>query len=145
MTENQIRKQYNEIMKPYHSAGLSVVGDVLVMIRLDQIEDKLHQKAEQACNCEVDERWYDRLDSLTARYIDEIEDYLPKLKGMIYCNRDPRGVALKITPYIDTDDHDTRHGCDPNPVHQKMIREMGFATDWGGYGLLAPQFNRSDR
>ena len=145
MTENQIRKQYNEIMKSYRAAGMSVVGDVLMLVRIDQIENKLHEKAEYLCNYPVTDHFYDRLDSLTARYIDEIEDYLPRLKGMIYVNRDPRGAALKITPYIDTDDHDTRHGCDPNPVHQKMIREMEFTTDWGGYGMLAPQYNRSDR
>ncbi len=145
MTENQIRKQYNEIMKSYRAAGLSVVGDVLMLVRIDQIEQKLHEKAEHLCNYQVDDKWYDRLDSLTARYVAEIEEYLPKLKGMIYVNRDPRGAALKITPYIDTDDHDTRHGCDANPVHEKMIREMGFTTDWGGYGMLAPQYNRSDR
>lgn len=145
MTENQIRKQYDTIMKAYRAAGLSVVGDVLILVRIDQIENKLHEKAEHLCNHPVDDGFYDRLDSLTARYIDEIEDYLPKLKGMIYCNRDPRGAALKITPYIDTDDHDTRHGCDANPVYEKMIREMGFQTDWGGYGMLAPQYNRSDR
>jgi hypothetical protein len=143
MTEKQIRKQYNEIMKAYRAAGLSVVGDVLALVRIDQIEDILHQQAEHNCNCEVSERMAAWEESREQRYIAEIEEYLPKLKGMIYVNSDPRGASLKITPYIDTDDHDTRHGCDPNPVHQKMIREMGFTTDWGGYGMLAPQHNRS--
>lgn len=145
MTERQIRKEYDTIMKAYRAAGLSVVGDVLMLVRIDQIEDTLHKQAEHNCNCVVNEKMANRQDSQERRYVAEIEEYLPKLKGMIYVNSDPRGAALKITPYIDTDDHDTRHGCDPNPVYEKMIREMGFARDWGGYGMLAPQYNRSDR
>ena len=65
---------------------------------------------------------------------------MPKLAGLVTINSDPRGAAIKITPYIDDENHDTKHGCHANPKHAELICESGIGRDWGGYGMLAPQY-----
>ena len=65
---------------------------------------------------------------------------MPKLKGLVKINGDPRGVAIKITPYIDDENHDTKHGCYEHPKIAQLIRDCGINRDWGGFGMLAPQY-----
>jgi hypothetical protein len=63
------------------------------------------------------------------RLCDKILDGLDKLLGFraagipIFINRDPRGYSLKI------DDEYVR------------AHSLAMHTDWGGYGIIAPDFN----
>jgi len=142
MTITQIRKNYAEIIKPYRAAGLSVAGDVSFLAWLDDEEKSLSKSHEKDCNGELKESGQTRLANRERDTIAAIEAAMPALAGMVIVNGDPRGAALKLSPYIDDETHNTRHGCDAHPKYRELIRELGFTTDWGGFGMLAPTFNK---
>jgi hypothetical protein len=136
MNANAIRRNYNEIMKPYRAAGLSVVGDVSFLAWLDKEEAYFQKNNEDACNVGLSDYGQTRRDNREARTIETIERAMPELAGMVKINGDPRGAAIQLSPYVDDDEHDTPHA---NPKHKAKIRELGFNRDWGGYGMLAPR------
>ena len=139
MTENQIRKNYDTIMKPYRFFGLSVVGDVSFLAWLAKEEKALQRMNENSCNYGYSKAGQTRFDNRCKESIEAIEEAMPLLRGLVIVNGDPRGAAIKVTPFIDDADHDTKHGCHANPKHELTIRESRIAKDWGGYGMLAPQ------
>jgi hypothetical protein len=139
MNANAIRRNYNEIMKSYRAAGLSVAGDVSFLVWLEKEESYFQKNNEDACNVGLSDYGQTRRDNREAGTIAAIERAMPELAGMVEINGDPRGAAIKLSPYIDDEDHDTRHGCDANPKYESKIRELGFHRDWGGYGMLAPR------
>ena len=140
MTENKIRKQYNSLLKPYHFLGLSVAGDVSFLAWMAKEEKSLSKSNERACNYGRSKSGQTRYENRCNDTIEAIEQAMPKLKGLVTINGDPRGAAIKITPFIDDSEHDTNHGCIANPKHADLIRESGIGRDWGGYGMLAPQY-----
>ena len=139
MTENKIRKHYNSLLPAYHFLGLSVVGDVSFLAWLAKEEKSLSKMNENACNFGRSKSGETRYETRCNDTIEAIEQAMPKLAGLVTINSDPRGAAIKITPYIDDENHDTKHGCHENPKHAELIRESGIGRDWGGYGMLAPQ------
>ena len=106
-------------------AGLSSYSEALDLYKkLHRIEARQCRINEMECNGEIDlpeeetaKRGKKTLDRVTA--------LLPGLKT-IFINGDPRGYALKI------DDSE-----------QRELRDKGINlySDWGGYGILAPDFN----
>ena len=90
--------------------------------KLRQLEIKAHKLAEDLCNGIGDQESNDL-------EIDKIRDKVNNLlefrqKGIpVFINRDPRGYALKI---------------DEKWMHNN--RKKGLSCDWGGYGLIAPEF-----
>lgn len=96
--------------------------------RLRRVEAFAHRKAEDYCNRVIDSDGWDKAH----------EDIEWRVKRIFYgvlppgfrINGDPRGYALKI-------DAGTDAGSEPHPEY---IPE-GMHTDWGGYGILAPDFD----
>lgn len=93
--------------------------------KLSRIESKIHRLATDECNGTIDEEaaqpTYDRAEK-------QINELLPRLKnfGGWFFNGDPRGYALKVK----------------DEVKEKIYAETGFRmySDFGGYGILAPEF-----
>ncbi|MCP3975942.1 MAG: hypothetical protein GY720_15785 [bacterium] len=78
--------------------------------RLRRVETEAHHDATQNCNVGMPEGWRDRHEGRAQRLLGDTE-------GRIWVNGDARGYALKM---------DLREG-------------ERLATDWGGYGLIAPE------
>jgi len=97
-------------------------GDLYM--RLQKLERKAAAIALQLCNGPEFEGGYEQVDTLCEKILDEVDRLLGfrKLKIKVFINRDPRGHALKIG------DDDVRTG------------RMVIPTDWGGYGILAPEY-----
>jgi len=89
--------------------------------KLRRIERKEHRLAELACNgfpvCDTEEDEQARKQKVAAR----IKSLLPLIDiSQFFINGDPRGYALKVSPGY----------AGKLEIHQ----------DWGGYGILAPEF-----
>jgi hypothetical protein len=94
------------------------VGPVSFAKTIHRLEVKAHRLAEDECNgIEVKENWEDGI----LRSLDRITGF-KKLGIPCFVNGDPRGYALK--------------------VEDSYIREnnIDIYRDWGGYGILAPEF-----
>ena len=140
MTENKIRKQYISLLPAYHFFGLSVVGDVSFLAWLAKEEKAITKMNENSCNYGRSKGGQTRFENRCKDTIEAIEQAMPKLAGLVKINGDPRGAAIKITPFIDDSEHDTKHGCHANPKYAELIRQSGIGRDWGGFGMLAPQY-----
>ena len=128
MTENKIRKHYDQLMPAYRRLGLPVVGDVQLLRRLAIIEKTLHKWAEDACSVQLDERTERRRETLEASMLDEVRAMLPVMADAVISNGDPRGWALKLHDWklkSFYEEHDV-------PASERLAR------DWGGFGLLSP-------
>lgn len=89
--------------------------------QLRRLEARAHRLAEDGCNREMAEGEEDRRESSIMKGLDNILNY--KAQGIpVFFNGDPRGYALKIeSEYV------AEHNLD---LHR----------DWGGYGIIAPDF-----
>lgn len=83
---------------------------------LNALEKKAHKWAEDMCNIPMPEAQAQEYHDTVNREIVAILGYMPE--GFFY-NTDPRGYALKID-------------------NEKASVE-GMHTDWGGFGILAPE------
>ena len=95
------------------------VDKVKLCKSLRRIETALTIPLERYCNGEIDEKEITRIENNKLKL-------LGKLIGehnlkMIFINRDPRGYALKI--------------------HSELSKDMKIYRDFGGYGIIAPDFN----
>jgi len=113
MNKTEARK----IWKACHIAALKTLGfKPSAFNRLRALENRANWLAVQYCNGNMQEQEY------TAR-ANGIEKSVKALCGTLpagfFVNDDPRGYALKIE-------------SDNLPE--------GMHTDWGGYGILAPEF-----
>jgi hypothetical protein len=92
--------------------------------KIHSLELKAHKLATDYCNGEngVDsENWEDLSDAILAK-VDKVLNF--KRQGIpVFVNGDARGYALKIN-----DDYVRDNGIE---IHK----------DWGGYGILAPEFD----
>jgi len=82
---------------------------------LQRIEAKAHKFAEKCCNEDIPEEQQDKFADRIRKDVSAL--FGGKLPEGFKMNWDPRGYALKID----------------NPP-------AGFYRDWGGYGILAPEF-----
>ena len=82
--------------------------------RLQRIEGEANRYAVRLCCEDVSEETQERTES---RLLRRVQDALGDRDGRVWINRDPRGYALKL---------DLRAG---ESLH----------TDWGGYGIVAPE------
>lgn len=94
---------------------------VMAYKNLKAIEREAHHLAEAFCNGDVKagEIEFNRREAKILDKLDKILDFRA-LEVPVFINGDPRGYTLKI---------------DSN---YEKIRKVGLATDWGGYGLIAP-------
>lgn len=90
--------------------------------RLRRLESEAHRLAEDFCNGVISS---DDWDTAEGRVVEKVNRLLGPHDVPIIVNGDPRGCALKID---DRWVHTNRFDC---PIF----------TDWGGYGVLAPEFD----
>lgn len=93
--------------------------------KLLRIENQMHRLSERECNGEIeDEQAQPQWDNAEKK----INELLPRLKdfGGFFFNGDPRGYSLKVK----------------EEVKEKIAGATGFNmySDFGGYGILAPEF-----
>jgi hypothetical protein len=113
---NQQIREHGENLKAIFNVDMD--ADKLAR-KVHSIEVKAHRLAEEDCNTgNTPEDWDEKI----LKSLDKILGF--KAKGIpVFVNGDPRGYALKI------DD--------------KYVREhdLKIHRDWGGYGILAPEFD----
>ena len=127
-TMTKKEKMYARIEK--HGANLNRIfqtklDNVTLCKKLFTLEHKAHKLAEDYCNGLVDTEY--EYHSETAKILDKVNGILGnvwrKKHVPVFVNGDPRGYALKI---------------ESDYVRDNNIE---IERDWGGYGLLAPDFN----
>lgn len=96
-------------------------GPVSLYQAIRRLENEAHRLAEQECNQHMPEGY---VESRHERILNLLDARLGfRREGIpVFINSDPRGYALKI------DDKYVRN------------HELDIHTDWGGYGILAPEF-----
>ena len=125
------QRMYAQIKK--HGIDLNAIfqtdfAPVALCKKLRRLEVKGHWLAEKYCNGEI---VMDAWDTETEKIINKIYKILGKEKCIetgLFVNGDARGYALKL-----------------REEWTSAYRNNGgsFYTDWGGYGILAPEFNGS--
>ena len=101
-----------------HLKALAAIGFTGTWLELRRIEKRAHRWAEDSCNYDIGEAEKARRDEeIHTRVANQFGGQTP---AGFQLNGDPRGYALKIDP-------------------AKAKIPTGMQTDWGGYGLLAPE------
>lgn len=90
--------------------------------KLLQIERISHKAATDYCNGDINTDTFDRISGVQTINVQLL--FKNNLKGL-FINSDARGYALKIKD-------DLMRG-------EGIYSNIGLQTDWGGYGLLAPE------
>jgi len=91
---------------------------------LRDLEGRAHKLAEDQCNRPLSEGYVERTEASILGVLDKLIGF-KDARVPVFCNGDPRGYGLKIN----TADADS---VDPKRELQR---------DWGGYGILAPDFD----
>jgi hypothetical protein len=134
--EAAIRKHGEQLNAIFHTG----LDPVVLCKKLRRIEGAAHRLAEDACNYLRMEspEYYTRYEKIVKRLADVFTFYtqgprlhtehmrIMKMYG-IFINMDPRGYALKI---------DNQYMREHN---------LQLHRDMGGYGILAPEFNKEGR
>lgn len=130
-TTNTKQQMYQAIEA--HGANLNLIfntgiDNTLLCKKLRRLENKANNLATKYCNGEINS--HEEFEILTAPILASVRKLLfpngmtnTPLDWCIIVNGDCRGYALKIS--------------------DKYVREnnLRIYTDWGGYGILAPEFN----
>jgi len=106
-------------------ANLQTYFEALKLYKtLHRLETRVHRENEDDCNGTngLTERQEIARDK---RRFNTYQNLLPGVTGL-FINGDPRGYSLKL------------HVKETQELRQKDIYLM---SDWGGYGILAPDFN----
>ena len=114
--------QLKRIFFAEDAANGTGISPVALAKALHRIETKAHRIAEQYCNGDIQQDEMDKLVEGIERSLDRLLDYTNK-QVPVFVNLDPRGYALKIR-----DEYVKANGLD-------------IYRDWGGYGILAPEFD----
>jgi hypothetical protein len=105
-------------------AIFGVTGDPVALCkRLRRLESAFSAKSVDYCNGAIESEPFDAACDLAFEKVCGILG--DRARECIHINRDPRGYALKID-----DGYMRRH-------------ELSLYQDWGGYGILAPDFSQS--
>ena len=120
-------RMYENIQK--HGENLNKIFNtnlepVTLCKKLFRIEKIMNLRATEYCNGEMDCEDWESLCRLQENKIDKILNHIEKNIPVIF-NADARGYTLKI------DDAWMRS----NDMYYKLYQ------DWGGYGIIAPDFN----
>lgn len=84
--------------------------------KLKRLENQANKICVLECNGEINEF---KADAILSKIKAKVCALLPELKT-VFINGDPRGYSLKIK--------------------ESEAKEIGIYQDWGGYGILAPEF-----
>jgi hypothetical protein len=121
--EAAIRKHGEQLNAIFHTG----LDPVTLCRKLRRIEGAAHKLAEDACNyLSVESLEFIRRDAAIAHRLETLlmGNRLPR-PVPVFINMDPRGYALKI---------------DNEYMREHNLR---LYTDWGGYGILAPEFDKN--
>lgn len=125
---NKKERMYKQIEQ--HGGHLNAIfktslDNITLAKRLKTLENKAHRLSEDYCNGLIEscEEW-ERQTEIFLKKVDKILDF-KKLGDIIFVNGDPRGYALKIYDEV------------------VRVRGLKIYRDWGGYGILAPEFDGS--
>lgn len=114
---NKKEKMYIEIenhgKKIIEYFNLKDVDLIQISKRLFSLENKMHKACENYCNGIINEVEINKIERSVLSRIEKILN----TKQRIFINHDPRGCSLKIE-----------------------IPNTFYMQDWGGYGILAPNF-----
>lgn len=109
---------------------LPITADPVALAKkVRRIEVAANRKAEDYCNGVIDCEAWELYETKTLLKLSKILNGFDGIPVLI--NSDPRGYALKIDDVYGIDD-------------REAFRAMGLTTDWGGYGILAPDFTPVD-
>lgn len=124
LKQEEAIRQHGEQLNAIFHTGLD---PVVLCKKLRRIEGAAHKLAEDCCNyLSMESLEYDKRHG---RIADRIAAVLEETWGElerhgVFVNLDPRGYALKID-----DEYMKDH-------------ELKLSRDWGGYGILAPEFDK---
>jgi hypothetical protein len=120
----QLQRHYTALQKLMLACGIEapIQKARYRSSQLLRIERIAHKAAEDYCNGEIDSEQFDRICEIQEENVQRL--FAGKLQGF-FINGDARGYALKIK----------------DSVMREQYREIGLQTDWGGYGLLAPEID----
>lgn len=128
MTKHITQREHTARWKANHIKALESLGFKASQFnRLRAIENRANWNATLYCNGNIDGDQYDETKEATFKAVAKLRD--GTLPAGFFVNGDPRGYALKIDP-------GQSYEAD---YHPEYVPE-GMHTDWGGYGILAPEF-----
>jgi len=120
--KKQVRVIYELLKMTNSNASDSLLFAESRTMYLQRLEKKMSFINEKWCNGEITEEQFNYHYNYVKNAVNKM--FNNNLDGFII-NTDPRGYALKI---------------EDNKIREKYLN-LGIMTDWGGYGLLAPEFN----
>jgi len=120
----KITKHGNQLLQQFGGDNPPISDPVKLCKKLRRLENKLSELFTQACNESVPYELQDRESDKATALLTSLLPELPE--KAIHINRDPRGYALKI------DDTYFRESC------------ISLHMDFGGYGILSPDFTPTD-
>lgn len=105
-------------------AGLDMPYPFELYSTLLRLERKANRLTTALCNGIEDERQCDKIEQQLDKIEDKVRKLLPNAKTF-FINRDPRGYALKI-----------------KEDEKELLKSASFFiwSDFGGYGIIAPEF-----
>jgi len=105
-------------------AGLDNYSDAIELYKkLHRIEARCNRLFTNDCNG-VSNLTEEQEEKRDTRILKQVNGLLPSLKT-VFLNGDPRGYALKI---------------ENSELQELRNKEIHLYSDWGGYGILAPDF-----
>ena len=125
MKKENARELFTHVCNLQTLAGLNSYHEALILYkRLHRLEARIHRENENDCNgiTGLTEEQEEKRDK---RRFKSYQDLLPGVTGL-FINGDPRGYSLKM------------HVKQWQELYDKGIN---LYRDWGGYGILAPEFN----
>ena len=113
----QIEKHGRDLIKAF--ALPESIEPIALCKKLRRLESEANRKMVEYCNGDIQGEEIDA-------YQEKLEARVGKIIGAhnlptLYVNRDPRGYTLKLT--------------------ERASATANIHKDWGGYGILAPDFN----
>lgn len=132
------QREHKARWKANHIKALETLGFMGSYRTLKTLENRAHRNAELYCNGEdwrngrlvraaMTQEEYERRQDAIEQSVKRL--FGGKLPAGFFVNSDPRGYALKIDP-------GQSYEAD---YHPEYVPE-GLHKDWGGYGILAPEF-----
>lgn len=121
----QLNRHYAALVKLAVVCGLKDINGKRLSSKLRAIEQAAHKEAEDYCNGVISssDEWQQR----TVIHMEKVQALFNNKLNGLFINGDARGYALKIDSDLLT----------PGGLYA----DTGLQTDWGGYGLLAPEID----
>jgi hypothetical protein len=123
MNDNKKNIMYKQIKE--HGDNLKSIFDIDIdsvelCKKLFRLENKAHRFTTDHCNYgHSDDEFY----SFEDKILSKVSSILNCNKDIMFLNGDARGYALKFTT--------------------KFTKDKDIHADWGGYGIIAPNFRES--